>query len=70
MGPAEVNVVSIHAPVKGAKGKGVLYGVSQNVSIHAPVKGAKSFFVPMRLLVEVSIHAPVKGAKASNSHRL
>ena len=59
---AEQQVVSIHAPVKGAtkvvKGSMVVI----DVSIHAPVKGAT--VLPGSLVADfsVSIHAPVKGA--------
>ena len=36
--------ISIHAPVKGATGRGSGTKVQEwNISIHAPVKGATSF---------------------------
>ncbi len=56
------DVVSIHAPVRGATGflEGNL--VADWVSIHAPVRGATQAILAHNEEVRVSIHAPVRGA--------
>ncbi len=66
---AGLNVVSIHAPVRGATRLQDCRLGRQTVSIHAPVRGAtiSSFTAPLHHLV--SIHAPVRGATRRDRHR-
>ena len=56
-------MVSIHAPVWGAKLAVMQACGLVQVSIHAPVWGAKSFDNLVQMHNQVSIHAPVWGAK-------
>ena len=63
----ESNVISIHAPVKGAT-RIVLraFMLKEIISIHAPVKGATRALGRNGLHGQsISIHAPVKGATGS-----
>ena len=55
-------LISIHAPVKGATSAGVMLFQQADISIHAPVKGATDDRCGMPGTDEISIHAPVKGA--------
>ena len=55
-------LVSIHAPVKGATSALVVISTFSAVSIHAPVKGATALVEAQTDVQRVSIHAPVKGA--------
>ena len=57
-----IQLVSIHAPVKGATLAVVEAAGAITVSIHAPVKGATSCCFTSCGVIKVSIHAPVKGA--------
>ena len=59
------DIVSIHAPVKGATWLGYCDGGGRFVSIHAPVKGATFLCRYDSRCLDVSIHAPVKGATAA-----
>ena len=56
------NLVSIHAPVKGATSINQVSKYRWVVSIHAPVKGATECSLLIGTIMTVSIHAPVKGA--------
>ena len=38
-------IISIHAPAKGATGVDKESGVSENISIHAPAKGATLLYL-------------------------
>ena len=57
-----LNIISIHAPVKGATDNFEAKTHSQKISIHAPVKGATESYAERVVLAVISIHAPVKGA--------
>ena len=61
-GAAYKVLVSIHAPVWGAKS--VLSQINEigSVSIHAPVWGANNYLINGEFVSKVSIHAPVWGA--------
>ena len=61
-GDVLVIVVSIHAPVWGAKDADLIAMIYREVSIHAPVWGAKLTNSIVDSSVIVSIHAPVWGA--------
>ena len=57
------NIISTHAPVKGATLLPQPVDFANRISIHAPVKGATRKTI--QLIdddVLISIHAPVKGA--------
>ena len=56
-------IISIHAPVKGATAADHLAGLAvHHISIHAPVKGATAELARRLGIPVISIHAPVKGA--------
>ena len=57
-----VNLISIHAPVKGATRWRLRQCGTPTISIHAPVKGATVGGNGLDMNVKISIHAPVKGA--------
>ena len=57
-----VEIISIHAPVKGATDYYLVRPKSVKISIHAPVKGATEQIKLSSLRNGISIHAPVKGA--------
>ena len=57
-----LDVISIHAPVKGATGGKPLLVDLFRISINAPVKGATSTRPTTPISHRISIHAPVKGA--------
>ena len=59
-----LDIVSIHAPVKGATQGPARARGDSTVSIHAPVKGATIGSIDKTTQRIVSIHAPVKGATA------
>ena len=56
------DLVSIHAPARGATSPVWLPGASQSVSIHAPARGATSSTLEYCESSMVSIHAPARGA--------
>ena len=55
-------LISIHAPAKGATICGTMLCSDVNISIHAPAKGATAIKLTTRVKVLISIHAPAKGA--------
>ena len=55
-------IISIHAPVRGATTDSCYYSVFIQISIHAPVRGATSVNWQRSLFKIISIHAPVRGA--------
>ena len=57
-----VQIVSIHAPVRGATVTTAPPNPWGAVSIHAPVRGATQSKSTLRITEMVSIHAPVRGA--------
>ena len=57
-------IISIHAPVKGATAAAISAAIIARISIHAPVKGATRVELHNALVLAISIHAPVKGATA------
>ena len=58
----QMDIISIHAPAKGATGTPKVMPCLVNISIHAPAKGATFYnLVNIRCLC-ISIHAPAKGA--------
>ena len=60
--PSSRNMVSIHAPARGATASPVTSGVASDVSIHAPARGATDGRLPTPAGGPVSIHAPARGA--------
>ena len=56
------NIISIHAPPRGATAVEVHMATALVVSIHAPTRGATSLFERLKVLSGVSIHAPTRGA--------
>ena len=58
----KVEIISIHAPAKGATGPDWLYSAGYPISIHAPAKGATTSVQHAVLVLPISIHAPTKGA--------
>ena len=56
------NVVSIHAPTRGATILKVHPAILLLVSIHAPTRGATIFQLDLAFGNIVSIHAPTRGA--------
>ncbi len=58
--PAEI--VSIHAPARGATVIQAANSPSQRVSIHAPARGATINWGKNTRIIYVSIHAPARGA--------
>ena len=60
------NLVSIHAPARGATFRRTEIFVRVEVSIHAPARGATPHSPPtLASENEVSIHAPARGATRS-----
>ncbi len=59
---ALMNLVSIHAPTKGATVLTLIVSYTSAVSIHAPTKGATETVAIVAQQWRVSIHAPTKGA--------
>ena len=57
-----LEIVSIHAPTRGATRQHVPRSSGQRVSIHAPTRGATVSVSPLESSVIVSIHAPTRGA--------
>ncbi len=57
-----MDVVSIHAPTRGATSIVELPKIVDEVSIHAPTRGATQHIVYLYCLHQVSIHAPTRGA--------
>ena len=55
-------IVSIHAPTRGATYSLVVGGDTYIVSIHAPTRGATVYLLPILHELTVSIHAPTRGA--------
>ena len=62
---AAIDLISIHAPVKGATGGSNINVTGFKISIHAPVKGATLLNSMRNRFYMISIHAPVKGATLS-----
>ena len=62
-----VELISIHAPVKGATVKPTDHAVCGYISIHAPVKGATGEPPGLGGFDGISIHAPVKGATVTGN---
>jgi len=56
------NIVSIHAPTRGATFYHFSLGVFFLVSIHAPTRGATEALSLFEAQAIVSIHAPTRGA--------
>ena len=61
-------LVSIHAPAKGATQKPGNGAAEGKVSIHAPAKGATRCRIQANPAMDVSIHAPAKGATLGRGH--
>ena len=57
-----LEIISIHAPVKGATTQSCNKVAITHISIHAPVKGATKYMQKALADYVISIHAPVKGA--------
>ncbi len=57
-----IELISIHAPAKGATICSAVLRGSARISIHAPAKGATAVRRPLLPLLLISIHAPAKGA--------
>ena len=55
-------VISIHAPTRGATGDVALPRVSVAISIHAPTRGATGWDGERSASESISIHAPTRGA--------
>ena len=59
-------LISIHAPAKGATICGTMLCSDVNISIHAPAKGATLAALEEHMdALTISIHAPAKGATRS-----
>ncbi len=58
----EDDIVSIHAPARGATGQTGSLTLGLVVSIHAPARGATMTALEHALTDYVSIHAPARGA--------
>ena len=56
------NLISIHAPTRGATKKSVDSGDMMSISIHAPTRGATISNVDFKSIPYISIHAPTRGA--------
>ena len=56
------DIVSIHAPARGATGSGQAVPADDKVSIHAPARGATADTGVDDGRFVVSIHAPARGA--------
>ena len=61
-----LNVISIHAPTKGATAIQSSINSCLSISIHAPTKGATAEQIRLFRRRAISIHAPTKGATALN----
>ena len=61
-----IEIVSIHAPVKGRRARQADGATPLPVSIHAPVKGRHVEITDNDTARYVSIHAPVKGRPGQN----
>ena len=59
---ATLDIISIHAPAKGATVNDADYTDRRYISIHAPAKGATFNDQTFRPFMPISIHAPAKGA--------
>ena len=57
-------IISIHAPTRGATEKFILMRRTQDISIHAPTRGATSRRSSTTYELGISIHAPTRGATA------
>ena len=60
----EMDIISIHAPAKGATRVSPGFMIDQVISIHAPAKGATDGSLAVCPYLAISIHAPAKGATA------
>ena len=58
--------ISIHAPPRGATGRGESRGQCPRISIHAPPRGATPVSRASRSVCDISIHAPPRGATAGS----
>ena len=56
------DIISIHAPTKGATQTPVTRSCIERISIHAPTKGATNIDAIRDAISAISIHAPTKGA--------
>ena len=56
------NVISIHAPPRGATREAALMLANCFISIHAPPRGATGAVISRRRRRGISIHAPPRGA--------
>ena len=57
-----IQIVSIHAPTRGATEDGAYLVFASCVSIHAPTRGATRLISHKVIVLWVSIHAPTRGA--------
>ena len=55
-------VISIHAPTRGATNEKIKKWQSEIISIHAPTRGATAQNVDQTKIRTISIHAPTRGA--------
>ena len=65
-----MEVISIHAPTKGATIIFLKPSLTSYISIHAPTKGATNFSPDEYPQAWISIHAPTKGATYSETSAL
>ena len=63
-------LVSIHAPARGATQEEVIIANQFTVSIHAPARGATQVGCTYWQLDNVSIHAPARGATLSAQQKV
>ena len=56
------DIISIHAPTRGATGEDGTDGRVTPISIHAPTRGATDLQQTLYKKLEISIHAPTRGA--------
>jgi len=62
-----MQVISIHAPARGATRTGDIYITPGNISIHAPARGATIYLLTQSCCDLISIHAPARGATTAAS---
>ncbi len=59
---SELDLISIHAPARGATVGAFRTIFSGVISIHAPARGATDGYLTSLMQVAISIHAPARGA--------
>ena len=55
-------LISIHAPARGATVSASTAFSNTIISIHAPARGATGIYLIGVILIDISIHAPARGA--------